>query len=71
VTHNGKTYSAICAERDWRDDQSRVVWIDVTDSGVSSQQQQSLDVEFETEDPQEISGIEESTEPITNEQQEE
>jgi hypothetical protein len=70
VTHNGKTYSAICAERDWRDDLSRVVWIDVTDSGVSSQQQQSLDVEFET-DPQEVSGIEESTEPITNEQQEE
>jgi hypothetical protein len=70
VTHNGKTYSAICAERDWRDDQSRVVWIDVTDSGVSSQQQQSLDVQFE-EDPQEVSGIEESTEPIINEQQEE
>jgi hypothetical protein len=38
---------------------------------VSSQQQQSLDVEFETEDPQEVSGIEESTEPIINEQQEE
>lgn len=70
VTHNGKTYSAICAERNWRDDQSRVVWIDVTASGVSSQQQQSLDVEFET-DPQEVSGIEESAEPITNEQQEE
>lgn len=70
VTHNNKTYSAICAERDWRDDQSRVVWIDVTDSGVSSQQQQSLDVQFE-EDPQEVSGIEESAEPITNEQQEE
>ena len=70
VTHNGKTYSAICAERNWRDDQSRVVWIDVTASGVSSQQQQSLDVQFE-EEPQEISGIEESAEPITNEQQEE
>jgi hypothetical protein len=47
-----------------------VVWIDVTDSGVSSQQQQSLDVQFE-EDPQEVSGIEETTEPIINEQQEE
>lgn len=70
VTHNNKTYSAICAERNWCDDQSRVVWIDVTASGVSSQQQQSLDVEFETE-PQEVSGIEESAEPITNEQQEE
>lgn len=70
VTHNGKTYSAICAERDWSNDKARVVWIDVTASGVSSQQQQSLDVEFE-EDPQEVSGIEESAEPITNEQQEE
>jgi hypothetical protein len=57
-TKDDKTYFGIKAQTNWRDDTEQVKFIEVTQTET-------------VEDSQEVSGIEESTEPITNEQQEE